>query len=317
MTAKDKKITLKSLHSEIITLKEELNHNKKYLSELQKELKDTKEEIKHLKSIKNHNKNVPASSCSSTKSSKSNNSENSLQKVKCKICEDTFDKNWELETHIKTNHDSVEKFECDQCSKRFVLEWRLKKHQGIHIGQNIKRCHFFNNQKTCPYEEIGCMFEHSFSGNCRYGSNCDKTMCSFQHNRRDKLFRCEDCDFVGKTETELGKHMDEKHEGWRVTQPFCDYFCRVEHNMHICWSSEDFHEWIGFDIWKTCTTMESESVYKCLRCDKTDDDDEKMREHIEENHAQDKALKCNFCDHEDKGWLSLKKHYQIKHMNKH
>ena len=63
--------------------------------------------------------------------------------------------------------------------------------------------------------------------------------------------------------------------------------------------------------------MESDTVYKCLRCDKTDDDDDKMRKHIEENDAQDKALKCNFCDHKDKNWLSLKKHYQIKHMNKH
>ena len=55
-------------------------------------------------------------------------------------------------------------------------------------------------------------------------------MCSFQHNRRAEAFECEDCDFVGKTETEIGKHIDEKHEGWRVTQNFCDYFCRVEHD---------------------------------------------------------------------------------------
>ena len=317
MAAKDKKITLKTLHSDIITLKEELNYNKKYLSELQKELKDAKKEIKELKFINNNKKDVPASKCSSTKSFELHNSENHVQRVKCKICDDIFDKNCELEMHIKTQHDSVEKFECDQCGKRFVLGWRLKKHQWIHKGQNIKRCHYFNNKKTCPYEEIGCMFEHSFSGNCRYGSKCDKTMCSFQHNMRAELFDCEDCDFVGKTETELGKHIDEKHEGWRVTQPFCDYFCRVEHNIHICWSNEDFQNFLGFDIWKTCTTMESETVYKCLRCEKTDDDEDKMREHIEENHAEDKALKCNFCDHEDKTWLSLKKHYQMTHLGKH
>ena len=316
MASKDKKITLKTLHSEIITLKEEINHNKKYLSELQKELKDAKEEINELKVINNHKKD-DTSNCNSRKSLESHNSEHNMQKVKCKICDDIFDKNCELEPHIKTHHDSAEKFECDQCGKRFVLGWRLKKHQGIHKGQNIKRCHYFNNQKTCPYEEIGCMFEHSFSGNCRYGSKCNKTMCSFQHKRRTESFECEDCDFVGKTETELGKHIDEKHEGWRVTQPFCDYFCRVEHDIHICWSSEDFQNFIGFDIWKTCTTMESETVYKCLRCEKTDDDDDKMREHIQKNHAEDKALKCNFCDHEDKNWLSLKKHYEVKHLNKH
>ena len=68
MAAKDKKITLKTLHSDIITLKEELNYNKKYLSELQKELKDAKEEIKELKFINNNKKDNPASKCSSTKS---------------------------------------------------------------------------------------------------------------------------------------------------------------------------------------------------------------------------------------------------------
>ena len=133
---------------------------------------------------------------------------------------------------------------------------------------------------------------------------------------RAKLFKCEDSDFVCKTDTKLGKHIDKIHKCWRITQYFCDYFCSVEHNIHICQSNEDFHEgWrISLDLafGKTYTTMESEIVYKCLRCEKTDDDEDKMRDHIEENHAEDKVLKCNFCDQEDKTWLSLKKHIPNK-----
>ena len=53
MAAKDKKITLKGLHSEIVTLKEELNFNKKCLEEVQKELNDAKDEIKELRDVKN------------------------------------------------------------------------------------------------------------------------------------------------------------------------------------------------------------------------------------------------------------------------
>ena len=63
--------------------------------------------------------------------------------------------------------------------------------------------------------------------------------------------------------------------------------------------------------------MESETIYKCLRCKKMDDDDDKMREHIEKNHAKDKELKCNMFDHEEKPWPSLKKHYQVRQMGKH
>ena len=47
-----------------------------------------------------------------------------------------------------------------------------------------------------------------------------KTMCSYQFNIRAKFFDCENCDFIGKRETELGKNIDEKHDGWRVTQNF-------------------------------------------------------------------------------------------------
>ena len=42
----------------------------------------------------------------------------------------------------------------------------------------------------------------------------------------DEDFKCEECDYLFKTETEIGKHIDEKHEGLRVTQSFCDYFCQ-------------------------------------------------------------------------------------------
>ena len=306
MAAKEQKITLKSLKAKIVTLEEELNHNKNCLGELQKELKNAMEEINNLKDLKTHK----------VKASVSHKVDKHAHKVKCKLCDDIFDKNFELEVHIKTYHGSETKFECNQCSKTFVLEWRLKKHQGIHKEQNTRKCHYFNNQKKCPFEEIGCMFDHTYSGICMYKDKCDKIMCSFQHKSKE-LFKCEECEFVVNTETELGKHIDEKHEGWRVTQSFCDYFCRVEHDIHICWSSEDFQDYLGFDIWKTCTTMESDTVVKCLRCDKTDEDIEKMREHIEENHALDKASKCNFCEFEDKTWLGLKKHYKLNHLNKH
>ena len=53
------------------------------------------------------------------------------------------------------------------------------------------------------------------------------------------------------------KDIDEKHEGWGATQSCCDYFCRVEHDIHICWSSEDFKDYLRFDIWKTCTMYSS------------------------------------------------------------
>ena len=74
----------------------------------------------------------------------------------------------------------------------------------------------------------------------------------------------------------------------RLSRTFCDYFCRTEHDIHICWLSEDFQEYLGFDIWGTYTSFESDSVFKCLRCDKEDEDCENMKSHIQEKHNHKK-----------------------------
>ena len=306
MMSKDQKISLKSLQAEIVTLREELFTNNKMLIEIKEALKKANEEIEQLKDMKNQGERGPVTLANS----------GPVPRIKCKFCDDRFDKNSELEVHIKTHHNIGDTFECEQCGKNFVLKWRLQKHQGIHKEGKIKKCHYFNNQKNCPFEELGCMFEHSFSGICKYKDKCTKILCPFQHNNKEEDFKCKECYDVFKTETEIGKHVDEKHEGWRVTQSFCDYFCRGEHGIHICWSKEDFEDFIGFDIWETRTTMECEDLFKCLKCDRTDDDSDKMREHIEAKHKLDKASKCNFCDYEDKNWLGLKNHYKMNHMNK-
>ena len=58
MIAKDQKITLKGLQSEIVTLRKELKFNKKCLEEVQKELYNAKDEIKGRKDFKNIKENV-------------------------------------------------------------------------------------------------------------------------------------------------------------------------------------------------------------------------------------------------------------------
>ena len=44
----------------------------------------------------------------------------------------------------------------------------MEKHVYI-SNENMKiYCHFFNNEKTCPYENE-CIFLHDVAGLCRYG----------------------------------------------------------------------------------------------------------------------------------------------------
>ena len=41
--------------------------------------------------------------------------------IKCKLCDKTFEKTCDLESHIKVDHDSVETLQCEKCDKN--LHW--------------------------------------------------------------------------------------------------------------------------------------------------------------------------------------------------
>ena len=105
--------------------------------------------------------------------------------VKCKICTKIFNKNNELEAHIKSEHEEIEKFHCEDCDLTFVLKWRLEKHKTMHTeeAKNLKFCHYFNNNKRCPYSDIGCMFKHGSSPNCNCRDKCSKNLC-------ERIVRC-------------------------------------------------------------------------------------------------------------------------------
>ena len=182
MAHKNQKVTLKSVNAEIDNLRKELDTNKKHLSEVKKKLNDAQEEIKDLKGYKcQSGKSESVHECrqcsffgQTKKILKSHNDKYHPNRIKCNACDQEFKINSDLELHIQTNHDSREKYSCEHCDKQFVLKWRLQKHQQIHTQHKIKKCHYFNNGKICPYENIGCMFEHSTSELCKYGIQCIK-----------------------------------------------------------------------------------------------------------------------------------------------
>jgi hypothetical protein len=109
-------------------------------------------------------------------------------KKSCQFCASTFQKNCDLEKHVKEEHESAEmNYKCDICDKAFYLEWRCKKHAEIHAG-NVKYCHYSNNGTACPYEEIGCMFLNMESQMCPF-KPCKNRMCQFQREK-NKLKQC-------------------------------------------------------------------------------------------------------------------------------
>jgi hypothetical protein len=190
MTGKNKRMTLKCLYSEIETLKDklaEMNGMEKRVQQLETRIKefekvDTRDIPKivdipqnHWKSRQNHN----------LKPDIKRQNEEDLTLLKCKMCDNKFKKFCDLELHIKRKHENHDEFECDQCKKKFVTNWRLRKHMTNHSVKVKKYCHYFNNSKECPFEDLGCKFLHILSGKCKYSQICDNNLCSYQHDKNE------------------------------------------------------------------------------------------------------------------------------------
>ena len=132
--------------------------------------------------------------------------------INCTKCEETFPKYSDLEEHIKNIHLEKDKYKCDECGKSFVLKWRLKKHLTIHSDQDIKGCHYFNNQKTCPFETLGCMFAHKLMGECKFKKKCNNKLCSYQHETgSESSLQCQQCEENMESHDALIDHVETLH----------------------------------------------------------------------------------------------------------
>ena len=190
-----KKMTIKSLSEEFNLLKEqfkEIAFLRQKVSDLEKAVKDLENE-KRAKQDESENDTTERYKCrkcektfNSKKFLKKHITEVHVEKMKCKSCDKIFFKKCDLEIHIKTEHEIAEDYKCEHCDKTFVLEWRLLKHQSNHSNIVTKKCHYFNNNLECPFEELGCMFEHAVSEMCKFDKKCTNNLCSYQHSMLGK-----------------------------------------------------------------------------------------------------------------------------------
>ena len=103
-------------------------------------------------------------------------SHDSGKKTKCNECSRMFDEEWKLKAHIKT-HIS---YSCENCGKNFKSEDVLSKHKLIAHENHKLFCHYYNNQKECPFGD-DCIFLHEDSSVCKYRKSCERINCMFKH----------------------------------------------------------------------------------------------------------------------------------------
>ena len=109
---------------------------------------------------------------------------------------------------------------CENCDKEFILKWRMRKHQKNHTNKSLRKCHYFNNNLTCPFAEMGCIFAHEPSKMCKYDAKCTNHLCSFQYQKsldkdtleeNTKTHKCQEYDEILYYHNNLINHVENIH----------------------------------------------------------------------------------------------------------
>ena len=175
-----KKKTLNDLNKELIDLKSEfetLQCNFDDLTNKFEKLEKLYEEcsVKKVKKFKCKNCEEEFDDKNCLKQHRINN-HNTSGILKCEHCDMEFSEEWKYDAHVKTCKNNS----CDQCDKIFKTSKTLNNHVKIAHEEVQIYCHYFNNEKECPFNEE-CIYIHEKTSQCRYGDACERILCMFQH----------------------------------------------------------------------------------------------------------------------------------------
>ena len=153
------------------------------------------------------------------------------------------------------------------------MKWRLEKHKKQHEVEVVKYCHFYNNNKFCSYEELGCMFRHNQAPICNRSNRCKNKLCQFRHETEteavmndasgEQSAKTDDKEHNSEKETDVENCKNFVHCGAKANHPNdniqhcpeCDFNtkCWMENNIHWqktpghIFSTEELRE-MGYDV---------------------------------------------------------------------
>ena len=99
-------------------------------------------------------------------------------------------------------------------------------HMQGHSNGSDKFCHYFNNDKNCPFEKIGCMVLHQDPEVCYFRVKCRNKLCQFKHIKGKELEEKPKDDLNGNFDKLTDMEQSESKE------VFCDRFCNRGYDCH-------------------------------------------------------------------------------------
>ena len=257
--------------------------------------------------------------CESKQNLKKHIKENHPFEIECNLCATRFPKKSDLEVHLEVYHERKGQYKCDHCDKTFVLKWRLKKHLEVHSKSITICCHYYNNEKPCPYEQIGCMFLHEHSKICSFGGRCRNKLCQFKHPQYHSD------DNRDTTKTDLADKFNQltEEEKYESREVLCDLYCKADMDSHRC-SDDSFEALNGCDVLNITEGFENDdedadvvTYFPCSKCDERYDSYQKLNTHFSSNHTPDKAIQCclNGCNFSSTTINLLIMHIGVNHLD--
>ena len=150
----------------------------------------------------------------------------------------------------------------------------------------------------CPYEEIGCMFMHEVSEQCKFKELCINKLCPFKHN-----FRTESTDKTREIPENVNDlNMSNHTKPVRISCKVCFRWMKGEQDLENHMVKE---HGTNSHIENDDSETEPEEDLECEECGMVSPDFDSYLDHRGRN---DCVLYCNFCDKTFKDEDHLKKH---------
>ena len=173
-------------------------------------------------------------------------------------------------------------------------------------------CHYFNNKKTCPFEEVGCMYKHAKSGNCWFKDLCKNKLCQYAHDVKKTANDTTVKAHIEETENTISDNLDQPKsqptKPDRISCKVCFRWMNDENDLknHMalnCKNSDEQYEQNDYD-----SESESETEEEDLECDECGKVSENFDAYIEHRGKGDCVFWCNNCDKFFRQEEDLKKH---------
>ena len=100
------------------------------------------------------------------------------------------------------------------------------------VHETTKYCYYYNNDKFCPYDELGCKFRHEVSIPCKF-RECKNILCQFRHNVDKAIKEIVPCELITLSEESTivvepdeanqNTTLEDDEKEWKFACQYCTY----------------------------------------------------------------------------------------------